>query len=523
MRAISTALLILTIVCALGVMAAAQTSEAPVEVSTATLTVHISGDYVERDEANNTAEIRGDVRVYAYTDDPDTPHAAISAEAVSVDFKAGLVTATGDVLMRSDGAAFRASNITYDIVTDTLKLEHAAASVDAPNEDGTVFRGFFYGDKMERRGSEYIIINGTVTPCDDPDDIVLGASAKRLIYNSESGYVNVYGGGLNLLGHKIPLLPHIRFKHGMKDDIGGEDLPIPGYSYFDGVYIPFGWVFTNEEDDWYGHLNVTLGTRSHFRGRADYVRDLSRDTLGIYASHKEYVTDDITKQLVLSRVPELSYARRIGPLDPTHTFEVGTNFGRFIESEKKLYAPKVRENRTSAWLAYVHRPDNRLKLRGQWAETRVTQNFYTDGTRFRDLSVELGTGGQLLRNVDASVALVNHHTTGSSPFRFDDVDINHEAKGGLDWHISQRWALSADGRYDIERDALRDYRVEISRRSRYLTWGLRYDFSEKGVALNLAVNGLTGGTAPAETTPVVTDDQVQMSPEWVHEGSQFQF
>ena len=483
------------------------------------LTVHISGDKVVNDEAAKRIEVAGNVRILAYTSDPDSPRVAISAEMVSVDTAAKVVEARGSVLLRTGQGAFRGEDLHIDMRTDEMRMSQAVASVDVSQEGDRIFRAFFRGDEIRwDEGSVLVVVNGMLTPCEETDDPDVGASVGRLVWNSDTGKVVAHRGELHFLGIRIPLLSRISFKHGRGGARGGPDRLFPGYSGADGIYMPLSCEFLKSHSGWSGTTQVRVGTRSHLRGVASIVRTSPAEETGIWWSRQVHVTDDITRRLSISRLPEIRYVRHFDIAEPHSAWEAGVSVGRFHERDE--YTAEVRsDSRVSLWGRYLQNPDQKRKRDGHWYGAQVTQNFYDKGSYYRDLSVEAGIGGPIADDLNGSLELIRHHTSGASPFFFDDVDIEWEALGTLKWQMTPRWGFYADGRYDVKASSLRDYRLELSRRSRYLTWTAGYRFTDQSIGLRLDINGLTGDTEPAETQPVVSDDEVQLTPEWVHEGS----
>lgn len=482
------------------------------------LTVHVSGDRIVNDEATDRLQVDGNVRILAYTDDPDSPRLAISASTVDVDLAGKVVEAHGSVLMRTDQAAFRGDSVRYDMEADEMRLIRAAASVDLPRPDGEVFRGYFFGEEIQTHGgSQLIIINGMITPCESPYRPDVAASAARVVYNAETGKGTIYKGRLHLLGAGIPLLSRMSFKHGVEQSEPGFEVSLPGYSGYDGIYVPFRYDFAAPESPWRASLSARVATRTHLRGVASLVRSTEDYDFKVYVSRHQHVTDNITRRLTISQVPEIEYVRRFDTANPRNHWETGLNLGRFHERDPDPGSVKRSDDRISAWVGYIHNPRQRTSREGYWWGVNVTQNLYDEGTRFRDISVETGIGGHISDSLGASLSLITHHTSGQSPFQFDDVDIEHEAYGMLRWQMSPLWTFQSDGRYDLKNDSLRDYGLRLSRRSHYLTFSVEYDFSERSIGLRVDINGLTGNTKPAQTTPVVTDQEVQMTPEWVHQ------
>jgi hypothetical protein len=197
--------------------------------------------------------------------------------------------------------------------------------------------------------------------------------------------------------------------------------------------------------------------------------------------------------------------------------------GRYRERQEDDPAPALTDNRIAAWLEYSRYRDQKRKLDGMWWGAGALHNYYDDGDHFTDISVEAGCGGRIADGMKGSLTLTHHFLDGQSPFEFDDVDIKTEAYGSMRWDCTDSWAFSGDARYDLDESSLRDYALWISRRYQYLTWSLGYDFSAKNVRLRLDVNGLTGDTRPPETQPLISDEEVQLTPEWVHEDAVVDF
>jgi hypothetical protein len=89
----------------------------------------------------------------------------------------------------------------------------------------------------------------------------------------------------------------------------------------------------------------------------------------------------------------------------------------------------------------------------------------------------------------ASLRLIGHLTSGSTPFEFDNVDIKQELQGA-GRYVLGRNSYSGVLRYDLERNALRDWEFTFAHRLHCLepsiTWRNRYS----QISLNIKVLGL---------------------------------
>ncbi len=507
--------------------APAPTQPQSAEDTSPLLTVHVSGDTVIGGEDSRHIEVTGNVRILAYTDDPDSPRLAVRAESVVLDLDTKTVEARGSVLMRTETAQFRGSDLYYSMRDDELRMTDAAAGYEFEVADGQTMRGFFFGSQISRTANELVIVRGTVTPCDSPDRPAVGAGARRLVYNSTTGKVTVSGGTLHIAGLSLPTMPRFSFYYGRREEAAGIDFLLPGYSGHDGLYIPVGYQFTPEDSPWLGTVGVRVGTRGRLRGTASLSTTNATANYGIFGTYDELVTDNINRRLIISRLPELRYTRYWGgertDAAAPGDWEFGVTAGRYRERADRDPAPAYTDGRIAAWLDYSRHRDQKAALSGAWWGAGARQSYYQEGDSFSDISIQAGAGGRIAGSLRGSLTLTHHFLGGASPFQFDDVDIKTEAYGTMRWDWSPVWALSGDARYDLDASSMRDYSLWLSRRTQYLTWSLGYEFSDRNIGLRVDINGLTGGTRPPETRPLIGDDEVQLTPEWVHESAAINF
>lgn len=496
-------------------------AEPPTAVETPVLTIHVAGDVVDWDEDDRQLHVRGNVRILGYTTAPDSPRLGIRAREVHADLAAGIIRAHGSVRMRSDEGAFRGEDLYYNLEEDVMRLTDAAVNIQTPTPDGRTMRGFFFADEIERTGADrYVIINGIATPADSPEDVQVGAGADRLVFNAKTNEMTVYNASVYFEGFDlgIPLPSGFSFTIG-----GGEEDPEktefgwPSYSSLDGVYWPFYHTFTGDDEWLRGRYELHLGMERYLTGVTRWTRERPEYDFGIYLSREEYVPAEIDDDLLVSRIPEVSYTRHWEPDDPDTAFDTGVSIGRFHEKIDEDDAPSLTEKRAAIFAGYSDGLTAEESRVGQWWGIGAEQSFYGNGTRFRDLSIRAGAGTNIGEGVVTSLTAIRHFPSGIPTLEMDNIDIERELYGTFEWQMSEDWSLFADGNYDLQRESLRDYTVGFSRRSDYLTYTLDYDFSAESIGFRIDVNGLTGGTAPPETEPVVTEDEIMLTPEWVHQ------
>ncbi|MFO7947911.1 MAG: hypothetical protein R6V19_13995 [Armatimonadota bacterium] len=485
------------------------------------LTVHVAGETVDWDEESARLHVTGNVRILGYTDDPDSPRLAVRAGEVEVNLTTGILEAHGAVKMRTEDGAFRGEDLYFDIEKDTMSLTDAAVSVETPGSRGKTMRGFFFADRIEREGAEkYIVVNGIVTPADSPNRPQAGVGADRLEYNTRTNRMTIYNGAVYLEGHRlgIPMTDEFTFTAAAGGE-GGEKtgLSWPGYSSREGIYWPLYHTFTPADSWMKGRYELRAGTRRYITGVARWNHVEPDYNLGVYISREEYMPAVLDDDLYVSRVPELQYTRHLRPNDPQTNLDTGVSLGRFHERFRSANRASHTQERANFFAHYARGVEDQRWQDGQWWGSRVEQNLYGNGTHFRDLSLYAGIGGAVGSDLNLSLTASKHFTSGVATLDFDDVDIEKELFGTFDWRMSRRWSLHGNGNYDLSRDALRDYEIRLSRRTDYLTYSIGYDFSDEGIGFRIDVNGLTGNTDPPDTKPVVTDEEVQLTPEWVHQ------
>ncbi|MFP3904456.1 MAG: hypothetical protein ACLFWB_09485 [Armatimonadota bacterium] len=485
------------------------------------LTVHVAGETVEWDEGRSRLHVTGNVRILGYTDDPDSPRLAVQAGEVEVDLETGILEAHGAVRMRTDEAAFRGENLYFDVEKDQMSLTDAAVSFEAPGPRGKTMRGFFFADRVEREGADkYIVVNGIVTPADSPGRVQVGVSVDRLLYNIRTNRMTIYDGAMYFEGHRldIPFTDEFSFTAGAdSQEEEKTGLGWPGYSSREGIYWPLYRTFTPADSWMKGRYELRAGTRRYISGVVRWSHTEPDYDLGVYLSRDEYMPAVLDDDLFISRVPELKYTRHLRPDEPQTSLDAGVSLGRF--HERFEYADRTSHTQERAYVfgEYARGVEDRRWREGQWWGARAEQSFYGNGTHFRDFSLHAGTGGAVGDDLNLSLTATKHFTSGVPTLDFDDVDIEKELFGTFDWRMSRRWSLHGNGNYDLSREALRDWEIRLSRRTDYLTYSIGYDFSDRGVNFRIDVNGLTGNTDPPDTRPVVTEEEVQLTPEWVHQ------
>lgn len=479
------------------------------------ITITVSGDTVEYDQDQSTVAVRGNVTATAQTDRPGAPTVSLAAEQLEGDLRSGLVIAQQGVRLRSQQIALRGEAVRLNFRTDEFTLHNGAASVEMESEafPGRVVRGFFFGDEISGKANLIYVINARITTCDrEHPHYTIGA--RRLRYDDTTGVLTISRGQLQLYGLKLELPGTYSTRPGSGPSGGGLGLPVPAYSSYNGLYFPFYHSFLSEESDWKLTGALAIGTKLQFPGALILERATEEDNFRVAVTRREDVTWDLNRRSRISRLPEISYWRGFNPTLEGVARLQGTVFGGWI-SERAPGFERTSNSRVGVLLSYSGTPRQRQDRRGSWWATEVDQTFYDDGERLRDVRLEAGYGAQLTDRTRAALWGIHHFTSGSSPFLFDDVFVEDELLGSVSTWLGRRWGVDLYGRYDVDREELRDYSVKLSRRSHCLTWSLQYDRAGQSIGIGLDINGLTGNTEPADTQPLVAPEEVPPLPAMV--------
>lgn len=484
----------------------------PSALSGVVLSVEVHGDHVELDDDNKTLAVTGNVTITVATDKPGYPTVSLAADQLEGDLKAGRMVATHGVKLRSQQLGLRGERVDLDFKNGTFTLDRGAMEVAVPSVQapGKIVRGFFFGNQMGREGRVMYVIEGRITTCDRAKPHYTIGS-KKVTFDTATGALDVYGGRLQLYNFRLNIPGHF---HGTLGGGGGDGslaLPLPRYSSFDGLYTDLRRDLTKPDADWslYGILRV--GTKLRFPAALVTEHKTEDSTTRIAATRQEEVVFNLRERSRISRLPEVSYVKDListsAGLPRLQFLAFGGHIREHVDN-----LPVISATRAGVALDYTPYPWQRRNRRGVWWAAGARQTFYDTGDQLSDVALELGTGWHFTDTLSASVSEIHHFTSGESPFFFDNVWVEDELVGTLDTALARNWRFRGTGRWDLDRGELRDYTLMFSRRMHCLTWNLGYSFGAELFSVGLDINGVTGGTAPPDTAPLVSPDEVPPLP-----------
>jgi hypothetical protein len=456
------------------------------------------------------ARLSGDVRVHVSSPELAAGELELHCGEVEVDLLRGCLRAPGEVKLQAGPGLMAGQGLTMNARTQEFAMGSMSACVGQDN--GRLRPGepwpiiYASGQQVNRRGSVLIALRGKVTTC-DRDHPHWSVGARKLIYNVNSGLLQMEHVDLHVLGVRIPVLPWAKLDLGPQKRRWGVNWnTTPGYESREGVFVPYSWRLTNLESPWdagaYFHITAEQG----LTGTVKAARSWGATDFDLRATRKEWMPDDITDQLELYRLPELSVTRYLCERDNCNReMRVDLRLGRYRETlvavgEDGGHADRLRKrvsgSRAGLAATYTVGAPDLLRHEGGWYGVSGRWAEYSTDEHYGDLELFAGGGAQLSPGFSAYGTLHHHLVTGSSPFLFDDVDIRTELAAGADWQIDRLWRLRGTARVDLDRGTTRDYELGLSRRFHCLTWGFTYRGIGNQLRLGVDLTGFSGDTRP---------------------------
>lgn len=479
------------------------------------VTVNIHGDEVEYDQTTGTLTVTGHAQVSAATDRPGAPTVALTASGLEGNLQTGRIVASDGVKLLSQQFAMRGERVDLNFAADEFAVEQGAVQVDVPvpGGPGRVLRGFFFGEKVGRSAGVVYVIHGRITTCDRARPHY-SIGSNKITFDTRTRVLTFYGAVLQLQGLRWKLPWRYSQRLGVTGTSKRWHPALPGYSSYDGLYTNVTRTLSRPESDWAVNAMVRLGTRLRLPATLSAERETSGGAFTAELTRRENVIWDLRNRSRIDRLPEVSYTRHLdADSDGLPRLDLKAFAGRVHERVDGL--PRIDKGRAGLQLDYTPYPQRRESRQGWWWATSARQTLYTSGDQLSDLALEAGVGWKMGEALALSVSDTRHFSSGSSPFFFDRVWLEDELVGTLSTDPARKWSLGATGRWDLEGGGLRDYTFQINRRMHCLTWNVSYSYGADMVSVGLDLNGLTGGTPPPQTVPLVSPDDVPPLPPMV--------
>lgn len=239
------------------------------------------------------------------------------------------------------------------------------------------------------------------------------------------------------------------------------------------------------------NLDLGLSGRLGFRGGVSLESRSALGLLSLQARRSDIVRTQLTNRLEIDRSPELSFDSALLPilgLGDGHGLGafVSASGGRFSEREIRSGRARVESSRLSGTVGLSTRLDERDGLYADLFATR-TRYGLSDST-YSNTGFEIGYLGQVLPQVRGLFLLRHVSLGGSTPFRFDEVEIPRELRATFDIAPTPRFLIPIDLRYDLDTQTLRDRSVGVLRNYKTFAYGVVYQAARHDLRLELRSN-----------------------------------
>lgn len=311
-------------------------------------------------------------------------------------------------------------------------------------------------------------------------------------------------------------------------------IPRPGYNTRDGIFLTSRYPLVDEDRS---DLNVQsrIGTKAGIQGGitggyalrgttrvaspyvSDFDTELRRQSLLMplvdniecvfpqsgsqepllalfgAALFRERAFDIDRADLLTTRLPELG-VRYVSPqvcmVDGNGLPSVGvqaearSSWGRFRESPGGIYINRWDARGLASTTIATYGKYTALRGAGL-----VRYSSYEHGDRYGVLGGSLDLSRIFPGGSFASVRLIAHTTSGSTPFEFDDVDILHELQGA-GRYVRGRNTFGILLHYDLDDQSLRDWEFSYARRLDCMEPSITWRNRLNEISFNIRVLGL---------------------------------
>ena len=462
--------------------------------------VEIDGDQIQWNYQMQATELHGNVRIYLQIEGQPEQRVVIHADRAVANLRSGQIEAQKGITVGTPHGVLTGEYLQLNAHTEEFCLKQARSVVNLTPDAPQAVHGYAFGEQIGLQNDVVYIIRGKITTCNRQRPHY-ALTAKQIEYYPARRRFKIKGAALYLYGVKIPLIPSFSFDVGEEEKDTPGILPLPGYSSRDKLYLPYRVILSGADSRWHNELSVRLTQGRGIRLMSTHEYTQGKWSTVAVLSQTEDFYDDLDNRVTLHRRPQVTLTRFAADRAQDDGWQVEVSLGNIVEdlkTDEHIASPRpdVREQFAALTLRYDRHSKQRRPGQGRWYGLRGRQALYSTGDNYRDLALTAGVGGRLGNDLLGSLTATQHITGGRSPFLFDTVNIKTELQPALEARLSERWAISALGRYDAGAGKLRDYELELSRRAHCLTWALHYRFIGQGLGIRVAINGLTG-QAPA--------------------------
>ncbi|MDI6829315.1 MAG: hypothetical protein QME62_12610 [Armatimonadota bacterium] len=449
--------------------------------------VRIIADFESYDFESSDFHAQGNVRVtYGDID--------VTADIVSGNAITGELEAIGSVEFRQGTRLLTGRSFTYNFITGEGSAEDAAAVLD---------NLYFKSRELKSHESKYIISNSTFTTCDKPKPHYYFAAREISFIPGQK--LTAKHVSMNLFGNHIITVPRYTIKFAKQER--RLKLPQIGISGNYGLYagsrfnLSFGPKTT-------GTLNIIASTRQMLQGGFEFQK-IDGKPFNANLTYRQPFYGGLRSDLLVSRLPEIAYyffsagmeeqvvntarpdimlRQLLSPDTPIHeerklSFVGQVGIGRFIEEPNHIKATRF----DVRGIMYL-KPQTVDSYTSLSPAISLRHSFYDDGKSYTDIGFRLAAMRKMGQDSYVSAAYINHAIGGSTPFRFDPVEIPHELAVMLGFPVGTL-KLEFGGRYDFSFGTLFDWEISIAKIIHCVEPKIRWRNRFKEISLDISLTG----------------------------------
>lgn len=473
-------------------------------------------------QSGTTPAVVGDVNPTTIADDStDTRHSQVQFGYERIDFWAdhslfdlakNQLTATGNIRIVTLEGELTADSISLDLAKQTGKLTEATARYH---------KIILRAESIEMLPDQAIALHARITTCDlEKPHYEIGAQLVVVHFTTATSRtdtshqqrsvdrVNVGGGGINLYHKQLLSIPAFHLTPGTSG-VSSQSLPLPypGYSKLDGPFIRYRWGQQLKAKQWSIDSEVRLTTRQGIRGLvySRYKINQKGDALMLAVSRQEDLGDQPfasrridtgLSKVFVSRQPELSFTTASRQVAPFLHWDLQLAAGQYHQSPRGTSGEEhsITETRatvTPSLLVGPFRVGNKISLESVFAYRDATYgNDDHSEVFYRRFSLDTQPADGWTLSLD----LVRRTPHGSTPFRFDRVDVTNGLTTSVGLPAIGSWRVKLSNLYDLQRGESRDKGIDVSYRAHCLDYTLGWKQSRGLFNIGISLVGWNSAT-----------------------------
>lgn len=233
--------------------------------------------------------------------------------------------------------------------------------------------------------------------------------------------------------------------------------------------------------------DIGASTKVGFRGGLEVNSRSSFGDLSLRARISDVVVSQLTNRIELDRLPEVRYTPpSLRLLNLPGNRQAGLQFDLTAGDYRERFGDGRIRMKSSRFYNQVRFTTRLSRKDGPYldlfARTARYSNHYENQ---RTTGFEIGYTGRIIDRISGQFSYSSSNVSGSTPFRFDRVEIKEELRATFDVMLTPRYIMPIDLRYDIEKGRLRDTRIGILRNYKTFAYGLTYQSARNELKLEI--------------------------------------